>query len=125
MIENYQKFDYKAMDLIKTLSFLLNFKQESCKKVMKFLLILLAVSAVYGSIVEYKIRHKVLTIIDDDNAFSTEEDDRNSRLINANNATDGQFPFSARLSLSRTDGRVTRCSGSIISTNFVLSAGNY
>ncbi|XP_070508217.1 collagenase-like [Chironomus tepperi] len=89
---------------------------------MRFLFILLC--AIFGVTLGYKYNHKSLTVINDDSVFEDAEEDRNSRLINSNNATDGQFPFSARFSLSRTDGRVTRCSGSIISSNFVLSAGH-
>ena len=88
---------------------------------MRFLIVLLC--AIFSLSAGYKVNHKVLTVITDDSVFENADEDRNSRLINSNNATDGQFPFSARFSLSRIDGRVTRCSGSIISSNFVLSAG--
>ncbi|KAG5682543.1 hypothetical protein PVAND_011890 [Polypedilum vanderplanki] len=93
---------------------------------MKVLTLILLSTIFCSSIESFSVRHQKLKIITNDEVFDVEDEifDRDRRLINANNATDGQFPYSARFSLLRTDGRVTRCSGSIISTNFVLSAGH-
>lgn len=49
------------------------------------------------------------------------EKQREPRISNGNNATDGQFPYAIRATIFDTDGQTFVCSGVIISETFMLT----
>lgn len=92
-------------------------------KALVFLLFVAAAKAAY--IVADDPYHKFVEPASDLSIYNFERD---ARILNGSNAQPGQFPFTARVSIVRTnpDGSTSggTCSGSLIRTNFAISASH-
>jgi Trypsin len=75
----------------------------------------------------YKVRYKKFENdpVAEASIEKIEAEEMAIKMLNGNNATNGQFPFSVRISFYKRTNRINLCSGSIISKNFVLSAGEF
>lgn len=94
------------------------------KTLILFLLASVAVAEKIGSFKEFDVHHMSLDA-SSDAVFNYKffEDEGESRILNGQNAEPGQFPFVARVSIVRATGSGL-CSGSLISTNFGVSASH-
>lgn len=96
-------------------------------KTVLFLLFVTAASAeIVGRYKDYDVHHYTLEGPSSETIYDF---DRDARIINGRNASDGQFPFIARLSITRRNPDTgassgSTCSGSLIHEQFALTASH-
>lgn len=107
-------------------SLCLNFKECMMKGIILLFFVATASAEIVGYFKEFEVHHYNLEGPSSDTIYDF---DRDARIINGSDAQPGQFPFVARLSITRRNPETevssgTLCSGSLIHEQFALTASH-
>lgn len=91
------------------------------KLLLAVALCLFAAQASAKSLVDYKIERKSLTVPVSPAPWEFGDEDFNGKISNGNQATDTQFPWAVQLRITPVSSSY-RCTGSIISSRWIMSA---